>query len=67
MIWEKDALDKGKEVARNSNCSEFIYFAAEFFANRNGHEKVQMSDLQTVLDFIEANREPDVATAGSPP
>ena len=63
MIWDTDALDRANDVARNSNCSEFssefIYSAAEYLANKDGRETVQMSDLQTVLDFINGIRVPE--------
>ena len=59
MIWDTDALDRANDVTRKSNCSDFIYAAAEFLANDHGRETVQMSDLQTVIDFIEGKRGPE--------
>jgi len=60
MIWALDALDRANDVTRNSNCSDFIYGAAEYLADKDGREKVQMIDLQTVLDFFMGIRAPEV-------
>ena len=60
MIWEPDAFDRANEVAKHSNCSEFIFSGAEYLATIRGRKTVEMGDLQTVLDFIEGNRAPEV-------
>ena len=52
-IWEPEALKLVRNL--NTNCSDFIYGASEYIAHLREHDKVQISDVETVLAFIKAN------------
>jgi hypothetical protein len=55
MKWNSDALHVVREL--DTNCSDFIYEAAEFIAQQRQHESVKVEDVNCVLAFIAANSE----------
>jgi hypothetical protein len=53
--WTTEALDLTRSL--DTNCSEFIDECSEYIAGLRNHERVEVEDVQCVLDWMESTRE----------
>ena len=53
--WTTEALDLTRSL--DTNCSEFIDGCSEYIAGLRNHERVEVEDVQCVLDWMESTRE----------